>query len=283
MHPLLHAQLAASARRLAVEHAIGETTASEMTTQSRARAVEPRSWPPPEQQQHAAKSLIDMGCLNGLRAVCSVAVVVFHCYLIWIQFMNPRQALELVRGNWFVRWGLLEVTCLAAGCWLLAAGCWLRQHEFSRRSTRSCSKTDIFNYRVIYTLHPSHCCTGACSLASVGGPIAVDFFLVLSAALATYQLLPQLEARGAGTAPPSCALVVLRYLRQRALRLLPSYAATVMLAILAIGPAEVPPEVAIARGFSFGQCPTGLWANMAFLSNFKGLGACGKPLGRPSA
>lgn len=101
----------------------------------------------------------------------------------------------------------------------------------------------------------------------------MDFLLVLSAALAAYQLVPQLE--DASSSAPSTGRVLLRYWRQRARRLLPAYGATLLLMWVGLGPADVAPEVAAARGFAFGQCPRGLALNLLFASNARGLFACG--------
>ena len=132
------------------------------------------------------------------------------------------------------------------------------------------------------TLSP-HPPTVCCRLAMFGGPVAVDFFLLLTAMLALYQLLPALEGSGGSgssgkaDAQPSTWAVVARYWRRRALRLLPAYAVVNLLALLALGPHEgVSPEVALARSFAFPNCRTGLWRNALYITNFNVHEGCGE-------
>ena len=104
------------------------------------------------------------------------------------------------------------------------------------------------------------------------GPLAVDCFLLLTGLLAAYQLVP---------APESSAdswRAVLRYWRRRALRLLPSYLAT--LAVLAALPSSPAPEAALAHRIFMGNCPAGLWRNFTLLVNFNSPQSCGKVLNR---
>lgn len=110
------------------------------------------------------------------------------------------------------------------------------------------------------------------SAASIGGPLAVDFFLLLTGLLAAYQLLPALESS------PDSWRVVCRYWRRRALRLLPAYLATNLVLLLGL-PAADPArhEAALARSIFMGNCPGGLWRNLAFTSNQDFGQACGEP------
>ena len=114
-------------------------------------------------------------------------------------------------------------------------------------------------------------------MASIGGPLAVDFFLITSACFAIYQLLPPLEGSTKGPAAstqPSCGRVVLRYWQRRALRLLPAYAATNLPIAVGLGSA---PHAAPFRNFAFGNCPAGLWRNALFINNNDVTQACGEP------
>lgn len=114
-----------------------------------------------------------------------------------------------------------------------------------------------------------------CSLATLAGPLGVEFFLVTTGMLATYQLVPQLEGAGARRASP--AGVVLRYWRRRAARILPAYAAANLLVLLALAPAAgLPLEQAVARAYNYGQCPGGLWRNALFITNQDPSKGCGE-------
>ena len=144
-----------------------------------------------------------------------------------------------------------------------------------------------------------------CRLASLG-PLGVDALLVLSALLATYQLLPALEGSssdsgsranggtrrhskgGSGTAnggsgggpnpAPSCWQAICCYWRRRAARILPAYAATLALLALALPPrAPAPPlEQAAARALAFGHCPAGWWWAALLASNLDAGRSCGE-------
>lgn len=103
----------------------------------------------------------------------------------------------------------------------------------------------------------------------------VDVLLVLSAMLATHQLLPRLEDRRPGA--PSCRAVVLGYWRGRAARILPGYIAANLLTALALGsPESAPREARMARWLNFFNCPKTLWANLCFVQNFLGTQICGR-------
>jgi len=106
----------------------------------------------------------------------------------------------------------------------------------------------------------------------------VDVLFVLSACLAAHQLLPRLESQH--PTAPSCRQVVLAYWRGRALRILPAYAVANLLAAVALGPAEVPREVAVARWLHFYHCPRTLWANALLIQNWLGNQACGEWAGQ---
>lgn len=65
-----------------------------------------RSRPAPSPQPGPAAKL-DLRCLDGLRALCSASVVLFHCYCIFVALFLQRpdggaRLLRLVRGQWFV-------------------------------------------------------------------------------------------------------------------------------------------------------------------------------------
>lgn len=109
----------------------------------------------------------------------------------------------------------------------------------------------------------------------------VDVLLVVSAALAAWQLIPQLEGRY--HEPPSCLHLVLRYWRRRARRILPAYLLTNLAAAVALGPADATREVAAARWMHFHSCPRTVLANLLFVQNFLGTRACGELQGRGSS
>lgn len=94
----------------------------------------------------------------------------------------------------------------------------------------------------------------------------VDVLFVLSALLATLQLLPGLEDRRRGA--PSCDAVVLRYWRRRAARVLSAYLATTLLAVVALGPEEPPKEAMVQRWMHLSACPAAAWANLLFMQNW---------------
>lgn len=126
-------------------------------------------------------------------------------------------------------------------------------------------------------------CPG-CRLAAAGGPLGVDFFLITTAMLAAYQLVPQLESGGTGPLHMrrSPAATLLRYWRGRAARLIPAYAATNLLALVALGPRDgLAPEQAIARNFCFADCPASLWRNVLFITNWDFTQACGESASWP--
>jgi peptidoglycan/LPS O-acetylase OafA/YrhL len=68
--------------------------------------------------------------------------------------------------------------------------------------------------------------------------------------------------------------VVLHYLRRRALRLLPAYAATNLLIAVGLGSA---PHAAPFRALAFSNCPSGLWRNALFITHTDVSQACGEP------
>jgi peptidoglycan/LPS O-acetylase OafA/YrhL len=152
-------------------------------------------------------SPLDLRPLNGLRALASIAVVLYHSWILWSMLLPYDTASRLTRRN-------VLVTAVSLG------------------------------------------------------PLAVDLFLILTGLLAAYQLVPALE-RSADS-----WRAVLRYWRRRALRLLPAYLAT-NLVLLAAQPATPAPEAALARTIFMGNCPAGLWRNLAFLVNFRNDQACG--------
>lgn len=121
------------------------------------------------------------------------------------------------------------------------------------------------------------------SLATLAGPLGVEFFLVTTGMLAAYQLVPQLEggtSRQGGRAAASPGAVVARYWRKRAARILPAYVAANLLVLLALGPATgLTLEQTVARAYNYGQCPGGLWRNALFLTNQDLTKGCGEPCG----
>lgn len=151
----------------------------------------------------------DLRPLNGLRALASIAVVVYHSWLLWGVLVPFDTASRLTRRNVLVA-------------------------------------------------------------AAALGPLAVDFFLVLTGLLAAYQLVPALESSVSGLR------VVRQYWRRRALRVLPAYLATNLVLLAALPPASPAPEAALARAIFMGNCPAGLWRNLAFLINFNNAQACGE-------
>lgn len=95
---------------------------------------------------------------------------------------------------------------------------------------------------------------------------------MLSALLATYQLLPALESGASGGAKQPGAptwRVVLTYWRKRALRIVPAYAVANLLALALFRPTsgEVPSLAGQARSLKYSGCPASLWANALFLTN----------------
>lgn len=118
-------------------------------------------------------------------------------------------------------------------------------------------------------------------MATLAGPLGVEFFLVATGMLAAYQLLPQLEGASTRQASParapSPAAVVLRYWRRRAARILPAYVAANLLVLLALGPATgLTVEQTVARAYNYGQCPGGLWRNALFITNLEPTQGCGE-------
>lgn len=128
----------------------------------------------------------------------------------------------------------------------------------------------------------------SCRLAAHGGPLAVEFFLIVTGLLSAYQLIPALEgssskggSKASASAGASCRSVVLSYWRRRALRLLPAFAATNLLMLVGLGPSSLeglPLEAQLGRRFAFGSCPAGIWRNALFLTNLDFSKACGKRL-----
>lgn len=68
--------------------------------------------PPPQAAGHLADApvalqlppFIDLRPLNGLRAVCSIAVVLFHCWLgLWNGLLPFETTSVISRNHWFVR------------------------------------------------------------------------------------------------------------------------------------------------------------------------------------
>jgi hypothetical protein len=101
-------------------------------------------------------------------------------------------------------------------------------------------------------------------------------FLVLSALLAMYHLLPVLEGSiGEGG---SCWQAVLTYWRRRARRILPGYLlANVLIAVVfRTTPADLPLVARQARKAAHEGCPSGQATNLLFLTNTQSMmQACG--------
>lgn len=80
--------------------------------------------------------------------------------------------------------------------WCAASGLWGEWRQASGGSALvtfewSCNMARVLAHAGLRHNNPPP--PPSCSLAAVAGPTAVDFLLVLSAALAAYQLVPQLE------------------------------------------------------------------------------------------
>ncbi|EFN54651.1 hypothetical protein CHLNCDRAFT_52968 [Chlorella variabilis] len=163
---------------------------------------------------HASDGLLSLSCLNGVRALANVWVLVVHCWTLW-SVLLPYDVLRQLGNHSWLPWVAVQ---------------------------------------------------GACG---------ADTFLVLSAVLATYHLLPVLEGsggKGNGSAAKqhgsSCRQVVLKYWRRRALRILPAYAVANLLALVMFWPTrQLPPLGSQARDVSYGRCPHALWANVFFVTN----------------
>lgn len=112
-------------------------------------------------------------------------------------------------------------------------------------------------------------------IAAVGGPLAVDAFLVVGAMLAAYQLLPQLE-RAAAPGGGGAWRAVRGYWRRRALRLLPCYLAVVFLSAVGAPADLAAPEARAARGTCHIDCPRGTWLNLALLTHQRWKESCGE-------
>lgn len=153
--------------------------------------------------------------LDGMRAVCSLWVVLVHCWMLWAVQL-PYSALRDI-GN---------------ASWLP----WL----------------------------------------ATQGAVGADVFLVLSALLAMYHLLPVLEGSiGEGG---SCWQAVLTYWRRRARRILPGYLlANVLIAVVfRTTPADLPLVARQARKAAHEGCPSGQATNLLFLTNTQSMmQACG--------
>lgn len=131
------------------------------------------------------------------------------------------------------------------------------------------------------SLMPSHAAearlsrTPAVALLKYGGPLAVDFFLVITGMLAAYQLIPLLERPGG-----SSWAAVLSYWRRRAARLYPALLASNIAAVLVHASSSavaLPAEAALSRGFSQAQChaPSSMLWNLLGLTNVKLGSSCG--------
>jgi uncharacterized membrane protein len=52
----------------------------------------------------AVRLPVDLGCMTGLRALSSIAVVFFHCFLgLWIRMVPFETHATLMHTNWLVR------------------------------------------------------------------------------------------------------------------------------------------------------------------------------------
>lgn len=65
--------------------------------------------PPPTSMGHSQASPsqaawpLDLACLNGARAACSIAVVLQHCFLLWRPLLPADTAALLTRGSSLLR------------------------------------------------------------------------------------------------------------------------------------------------------------------------------------
>lgn len=104
---------------------------------------------PPTSAPTAAPPLVDLRPLNGLRALCSAAVVSFHCWIIWSSLVPYELKAELTRHSWMVSaasvagplavdaflvltgmlaaYQLLPLLEGAASCWRAVLGYWRRR------------------------------------------------------------------------------------------------------------------------------------------------------------
>lgn len=143
----------------------------------------------------------------------------------------------------------------------------------------------------------------ACRLASLAGLVSTDIFIILTATLAAFQLIPLLEgsssncrpgakpkggSSGAGSSvvveasggssarggsssslPPPLRALVVGYWRRRARRILPAYLLTnLLLLLVGLSPAKgLSSDALAARNFNFRTCPRGMLPNLLFVSN----------------
>ncbi|KAL4855648.1 Chaperone protein DnaJ [Chlorella vulgaris] len=153
--------------------------------------------------------------LDGMRAICSLWVVLVHCWMLWAVQLPYSELRDIGNASWLP---------------------WL----------------------------------------ATQGAVGADVFLVLSALLAMYHLLPVLEGSiGEGG---SCWQAVLTYWRRRARRILPGYLlANVLIAVVfRTTPADLPLVASQARKAAHEGCPSGQATNLLFLTNTQSMTqACG--------
>ena len=200
----------------------------------------------------ASNDVLDMSCLNGVRALANVLVVLSHCWMSWSASM-PYDTLRRLGNTRWLPW-------------------WVAPQSWARRQPRTPLAHTPFT--------PSRR-----RRLVTQGVVGADTFLVLGALLATYHLVPALERVPSGPKQrgDSCLRVVRAYWWRRALRILPAYL-TANLAMLVMfwgGPSAMPwpPVAAHAIGIMYAACPRALWANAIFATNqiADNCGACASP------
>lgn len=108
------------------------------------------------------------------------------------------------------------------------------------------------------------------------GIMGVDIFFILTALLAAWRLVPELESAGSATQRWAA---VRTYWRTRLRRLLPSYVAANVLGLLTAARDHGTTDPDLAACHMIGcwwACPHRLWANFLFINNLLGFNICGE-------
>lgn len=257
----------------------------------------------------------NLRALNGVRAVASLFIVIYHCFRLLASLITDEQTVLLLRQSALFRCIGQRELCrmkairdlrFAESCSVIAMAL-----PVCRLLSRSPQHTPPLTHLLAAPYHP------LCRLALLGNA-GVDVFLALSSTLAVYHLLPELEG-GSGsscsTRPAGCSScsnstgatsgpalrsdnrhnncskgalpvtrVVLRYYARRARRIVPAYAAANLLILLLEAGARhaqqngrgLSPLASAAKNFCFAQCPQGLWANALFVTHLLGRQGCGE-------
>ncbi|KAL4440480.1 hypothetical protein ABPG75_003481 [Micractinium tetrahymenae] len=200
---------------------------------------------------------LDLRPLTGVRALASLAVLIYHTCCVWGLVVGGETRSALIRRHFLV--GLPFVAGpLAVDVFVLLTGLlatWQLLPLLDRLS----------GHGGIQSSCPAHS-------PKVALPAAAG-----TAARGSSECLA--EAEGPGPAP-SCRRVVLAYWRGRARRILPAFAAinALIAALLPDAERPLPAAAAIGHAFNFDNCPSALWRNALFITNLDFTKACGADL-----